>query len=62
MFQVIQDKSVQILETVVERLESIEQLQKRPRVFAKPALGADEVASSNSSHGEELVSGTEKLK
>lgn len=60
MFQVIQDKSVQILETVVERLESIEQLQKRPRVFAKPALAAD--ASSNSSHGEEVVGATEKLK
>jgi hypothetical protein len=35
MMQTIQDKSVQLLETIVERLESFEKLQNRPRVFAK---------------------------
>jgi hypothetical protein len=35
MLQQIQDKSVQLLETIVERLDQFEQLQKRPKIFAK---------------------------
>jgi hypothetical protein len=37
MLQSIQDKSVHLLETIVERLEEFEQLKKRPRVFAQQA-------------------------
>jgi len=33
MLQSIQDKSVHLLETIVERLEEFEQLKQRPRVF-----------------------------
>jgi hypothetical protein len=66
MLQVIQNKSVQVLETIVERLEQYEQLQKRPRVFAKgiPDDGKNEVASSTSSHGSnhDEVDAKEKLK
>lgn len=35
MLQAIQDKSVNVLETIIQRLESYEALQKRPRVFAR---------------------------
>ena len=64
MLQVIQNKSVQVLETIVERLEQYEQLQKRPRVFAKGAAdeSKNEVASSTSSHGSDEVDPKEKLK
>ena len=74
MLQSIQDKSVQFLETVVERLEQFEQLQKRPRVFAKSNDGqSDEVhAQQESNNGSAKVNGvhqddvhigtTEKLK
>ena len=53
MMQTIRDKSVQGLETIVERLENFEQLQKRPRVFAKePAALSDDDQDSDgaSSH------------
>ena len=49
MLQQIQDKSVQLLETIVERLDQFEKLQKRPKVFAKE----DEQDGSQSSHDEE---------
>ncbi len=57
MLQQIQDKSVQLLETIVERLDKFEQLQKRPRVFAKE----DDQDGSQSSD-EEQNGSTEKLK
>jgi hypothetical protein len=56
MLQVIQTKSVAILETIVERLEQYEQLQKRPRVFAKESDAAaahHDALSSNSSHSDQ---------
>jgi hypothetical protein len=62
MLQQIQDKSVQLLETIVERLDQFEQLQKRPKVFAKEE-SQDELDGSQSSHDEEQQTGsTEKLK
>jgi hypothetical protein len=48
---------VQLLETIVERLDKFEQLQKRPRVFAKE----DDQDGSQSSD-EEQNGSTEKLK
>ena len=65
MLQQIQDKSVQLLETIVERLEQFEPLQERPKVFAKENEGAeDHPFGSQSSHDgeEEQVGSTEKLK
>lgn len=51
MLSAIQDRSVQLLETIVERLEKYEQLQKRPKVFAKVAEPEHvDGAHSNSSH------------
>jgi hypothetical protein len=35
MLQSIQDKSVHLLETIIERLEEFDQLKKRPKVFAQ---------------------------
>jgi len=71
MLSLVQDKSVQLLETIIERLEKFDQLQKRPRVFAK-AHGAedDDVHSSGSQDGHNTEDGsptsaaekTEKLK
>ena len=34
MLQVLQEKSVQFLETIVHTLDSYEEIQKRQRVFA----------------------------
>lgn len=66
MLQVIQDKSVQLLETIVERLEQYDQLHNRPRVFAKGQEAAaelhEEAASSNSSHSGEGVQVDSKTK
>lgn len=63
MLSVIQDKSVAVLETIVQRLEQqYEPLQKRPRVFAKAAASSDDDASSNEGHPAEEVPTTEKLK
>ena len=61
MLSLIQDKSVQLLETIVERLEQYEQLQKRPRVFAKAEADTQD-ADSHSSHGSNPDDATEKIK
>lgn len=42
MLQSIQDKSVHLLETIVERLEEFDQLKKRPKVFAQANDSSDE--------------------
>ena len=67
MLSAIQDRSVQLLETIVERLEKYEQLQKRPKVFAKVAEPEHvDGAHSNSSHesnpDDVSAEKTEKLK
>ena len=48
MLQQIQDKSVHLLETIVERLEEFDQLKKRPRVFGQ---ASDENSKSGASDG-----------
>ena len=58
MLQQIQDRSVQLLETIVERLDQFETLQKRPKVFAKE----DDQDGTSSSHEEDQSGSTEKLK
>lgn len=35
MLQVIQSKSIEFLETIVNKLDSYEEIQKRQRVFAQ---------------------------
>ncbi len=60
MLQQIQDKSVLLLETIVERLDQFEQLQKRPKVFAKE--DDHDGSSQSSSHEEEQHGSSEKLK
>lgn len=35
MLQLLQNKSIELLETLVDRLDQYEELQKRPKVFAK---------------------------
>jgi hypothetical protein len=65
VLQQIQDKSIAFLETIVERLDQFEPLQKRPKVFAKGDDDADDQQQdgSGSSIGEEQQHGsTEKLK
>ena len=64
MFQSIQDKSVQLLETIIERLEEYDQLKKRPRVFGQGAVISDDDyhgSQHSSTHGEE-VPASDKLK
>lgn len=63
MLSVIQEKSVQLLETIVERLEKYEQVQKRPRVFAKSEADTyDEGSHSSHESNTEEADKTEKLK
>ena len=71
MLQSIQDKSVHLLETIVERLEEFEQLKQRPRVFAQPTdedgkVVPSEVSPKHTSGAsftfEEVVAPKEKLK
>lgn len=72
MLQVTLDKSVQILETIVQKLEQYDQLQKRPRVFAKSGIDEDDrkdqddqADKSHSSHGsnsDDVQSSKTKLK
>ena len=42
MLQSIQDKSVHLLETIIERLEEFDQLKQRPRVFGQTLDESDE--------------------
>ena len=63
MLSVIQEKSVQLLETIVERLEKYEQVQKRPRVFAKSEADTyDEGSHSSHESNTDEADKTEKLK
>lgn len=70
MLSLVQDKSVQLLETIIERLEKIDQLHKRPRVYAQAASTDDDAHSSGSQDGHATEDGsptsakdkTEKLK
>ena len=68
MLQTIQNKSVQLLETVVQKLEQYEPLQKRPRVYAKASQGGSDEAvsprssSSVNSDDDAHVDSKEKLK
>jgi len=50
MLQSIQDKSVHLLETIIERLEEFDQLKQRPRVFGQSAQddSDDDVHNSTS--------------
>jgi hypothetical protein len=49
MLSLVQDKSVALLETIIERLEKYDQLQKRPRVYAKAHGAEDDDAHSSGS-------------
>ena len=45
MLSAIQDKSILLLETIVQRLEQNDQLSKRPRVYAKEEEEGDKLLS-----------------